>query len=87
MEVQRGGGERCKHVAKWRNQLALQGFIAICAESTPVPALQFIREAREMALAPLGVVTDLATLATAPPSRLVDALLAQPLCARDAHRP
>ncbi len=61
VEVQRRGGDRVKHVAKWRNQLALQGFVAICAEfASQTPA--FIREAQELAQA-RGVITDLGTLA------------------------
>lgn len=61
VEVQRRGGERYKHVAKWRNQLALQGFVAICTEfAAQTPA--FIREAQELAQA-RGVITDLGTLA------------------------
>ena len=61
VEVQRRGGVRHKHVAKWRNQLALQGFVAICTEfASQTPA--FIREVQELAQA-RGVITDLATLA------------------------
>lgn len=61
VEVQRRGGVRYKHVAKWRNQLALQGFVAICTEfASQTPA--FIREAQELAQA-RGVITDLGTLA------------------------
>ena len=63
VEVQRRGGVRHKHVAKWRNQLALQGFVAICTEfASQTPA--FIREVQELAQA-RGAITDLGTLAGA----------------------
>ena len=61
VEVQRRGGVRHKHVAKWRNQLALQGFVAICTEFAS-QTTAFIREAQELAQA-RGVITDLGTLA------------------------
>ncbi len=61
VEVQRWGGEMWRHADKWRNQFALQGFAAICAE-TPTLAARLAREA-QLAGVPTGRITDLATLA------------------------
>lgn len=69
VEIQRRGGVRWQRVRKWQNQLALQGFCAICAE-TPGLAQLLAREAQQLANVPAGLLADLATLATAAPPGL-----------------
>jgi hypothetical protein len=69
VEVQRRGGEHWRKMQKWRNQVALQGFSAICAETTR-QAQVFAQEAQRHAEAPRGLITDIGTLVEQAPTSL-----------------
>lgn len=61
VEVQRRGGEPWRRAAKWHNLVRLQGEVLLCAE-TPSQAHRFAREARVLAGANRGRLTDLLSL-------------------------
>ena len=65
VEVQGRGGSWPQLRQKWRNQLDLQGFVAVCARA-PGQLARYINNAQTHAQAPLGLGTDLATLADQP---------------------
>lgn len=61
VEVQGRGGEIWRRRQKWANQVALQGQVALCAE-TPSAALRLAREAQQAGIRH-GQATDLRSLA------------------------
>ena len=63
VEVESGSGDATRRMKKWRNQVALQGFVALAADG-PDARIALVDEAKRVAKR--GMATDLAHLEAKP---------------------